>query len=112
MVGYASFMKHTYSINKFDGNEIAKCRLKVIKFFDQFGLKATKEAFNVGRSTVFLWKKKLKGWERKSFSFSSLLHQAKDPKKNGSGAKDFIGFIKNLRENNGRIGKEKIIKSF
>jgi putative transposase len=40
-------------------------RVKVIEFFDKHGAKVTKEAFGVGRSTVYRWKKTLKagrGW--------------------------------------------------
>ena len=34
-------------------------RLEVLKFFDKFGLEATKTAFHKGRSTIFSWKCKL-----------------------------------------------------
>jgi len=34
-------------------------RLEILKFFDEFGMEATKRAFNKSRSTIFLWKKKL-----------------------------------------------------
>ncbi|MEW6011883.1 MAG: integrase core domain-containing protein [Elusimicrobiota bacterium] len=34
-------------------------RVKIIDFFDKYGAKATKEAFGVSRSTVYLWKKTL-----------------------------------------------------
>lgn len=107
MVGYASFMKHLYSQTKFDGNETAKFRLKVIQFFDQFGVKATKEAFSVGRSTIFLWKKKLK---EENGSLLALLPSSTRPKTPRRMVVDqkILAFIKNLRENNGRIGKEKI----
>lgn len=50
----------TYSLTKYDSTEIAKFRLKVIKFHSEFGAKATLSAFLVKRSTLFLWKKKLK----------------------------------------------------
>jgi len=35
-------------------------RVRIIKFFDEFGAQATYQAFNKGRSTVYLWKQKLK----------------------------------------------------
>lgn len=59
-VGYASFMKHTYSLNKYSKDEVAQFRMKVIQFYDQYGAKATKAVFNIARSTVFVWKKILK----------------------------------------------------
>jgi len=39
--------------------EAIERRLEILKFFDEFGLEATRKAFKVGRSTIFLWKKKL-----------------------------------------------------
>ena len=35
-------------------------RLDTIKFFDDYGAEATRRAFGKGRSTIFLWKQKLK----------------------------------------------------
>jgi transposase InsO family protein len=107
MVGYASFMKHTYSLNKFNSNEIAKFRLRVIQFSDRYGANTTKEAFNVGRSTIFLWKRKLRDGKG---SLLSLIPQSTKPKRTRRMLIDpkTSAFIKNLRENNGRIGKEKI----
>jgi transposase InsO family protein len=35
-------------------------RLKIIDFFDEYGADATRKAFGKSRSTVYLWKKKLK----------------------------------------------------
>ena len=35
-------------------------RVEIIKFFEDYGAEATKRAFNKSRSTVYLWKKKLK----------------------------------------------------
>ena len=50
----------TYSLTKYDSTEIAKFRLKAIKFHSEFSAKATLSAFLLKRSTLFLWKKKLK----------------------------------------------------
>jgi len=107
VVGYASFMKHLYSINRFDGSEIAKFRLKVILFSQTYGVRAAQDAFGAGRSTLFLWKKNLR---EKGGDLSSLLPQSTRPKTPRRMMVDqkILSFIKNLRENNGRIGKEKI----
>ncbi len=35
-------------------------RLKIIQFFDDYGAKATKQAFGKSRSTIYLWKQKLR----------------------------------------------------
>lgn len=100
-------MKHTYSQNKFSSSQVAQFRLKVIKFFDSYGGQATKEAFDVARSTVCLWKKKLR---ESNGSLLSLIPKSTRPKRVRRMIvhPKILAFIKNLRENNGRIGKEKI----
>lgn len=40
--------------------ETIKKRIKIIEFFNEYGDDATKKAFGRGRSTIFLWKKKLR----------------------------------------------------
>lgn len=102
-----SQMYLNFFINKFASNEIAKFRLKAIQFFDQFGVKATREAFNVGRSTIFLWKKKLKEGNGSLLSLLPSSTRPKNQRRMVVEAKT-LAFIKNLRENNGMIGKEKI----
>ena len=53
-------MKYIYDI---DGNpkyNKIEDRLEIIKFFDEYGADATRKAFHKSRSTIFLWKHKLK----------------------------------------------------
>lgn len=106
-MGYASFMKHIYSQSKFSSSDIAKFRLEVITFYQRHGIAATREAFKVGRSTVFLWKKKLKD---SNGSLLSLLPTSTKPKtlRKMVVNKKILEFIHNLREHNLRIGKDKI----
>ena len=53
-------MKYIYDIEHNPRyNEIEK-RLQIIKFFDEFGASATRKAFHRSRSTIYLWKHKLK----------------------------------------------------
>ena len=40
--------------------KIIEERLRIIQFFDEFGAEATNKAFNKSRSTIYLWKQKLK----------------------------------------------------
>jgi putative transposase len=57
--GYHRFMNYIYNIsNHPKKNEIEK-RLEIIKFFDEFGEKATERAFLKKRSTIYLWKQKI-----------------------------------------------------
>lgn len=41
-------------------NNEAKRRLKILKFYDKYGLDATIEAFEVSRRTIYRWKAKQK----------------------------------------------------
>jgi len=58
--GYRRFMKHSSYKKDPSQQQIIEERLKIIRFFDEYGADATRKAFNKGRSTIFLWKQKLK----------------------------------------------------
>ena len=58
--GYSRFMRYTNDILYHSQKEAIEKRLEIIKFFDDYGAEATRRAFGKGRSTVFLWKQKLK----------------------------------------------------
>ena len=58
--GYNPFMKTVISLNSFNKSQTAQYRLKVIDYYQDFGLKATLSVFPVKRSSLFLWQKKLK----------------------------------------------------
>src|SRR3989344_8834716 len=47
------------SLQRFNTSEVASQRLKIIKFFDQYGEKATKEAFGADRKVVSRWRQRL-----------------------------------------------------
>ncbi|MEW6163418.1 MAG: hypothetical protein AB1606_08945 [Nitrospirota bacterium] len=49
-----------YSLRRFDRSEIAQQRMKIIKFYEQYGEKATKEAFGADRKVISRWRKRLK----------------------------------------------------
>lgn len=86
--------------------EIEK-RLKVLKFFDTYGSEATREAFGVSRSTVFLWKKKLKEAEGRITSLAPL---SRVPKRRRCRETDprIISFIRDYRTFHPGVGKETI----
>ena len=48
-----------------------KRRLKIINFFDKYVLAATREAFEVSRATIYLWKKRLKESDGRLSSLAS-----------------------------------------
>ena len=56
---YIHFMEYVADYLDNPQKEIIEQRLEILKFFDEFGMEATKRAFHKSRSTIFLWKKKL-----------------------------------------------------
>ena len=58
--GYSRFMQYINNIGNHAKRECIEKRLDIIKFFDEFGSDATRKAFYKSRSTIYLWKRKLK----------------------------------------------------
>jgi transposase InsO family protein len=58
--GYHRFMNYIYNISSHPKKQEIEKRLEIIKFFDEFGEDATNRAFGKKRSTIFLWKQKIK----------------------------------------------------
>lgn len=58
--GYHRLMNYIYNISNHPKRREIEKRLEIIKFFDEFGREATKQAFRKSRSTIFLWKQKIK----------------------------------------------------
>ena len=83
-------MNYIYNISSHPQRKVIEKRLEIIKFFDEFGEKATKIAFNKSRSVIYLWKQKIKNLggklsalapettRPKSFRESKVDHQIKD----------------------------------
>ena len=82
-------------------------RINVIEFFEQHGAKLTKEAYGVGRSTVYLWKKRLKEGRGE---LSSLVPYSRAPiKKRCRMVHPAIReFIIRYRQKHPRVGQEAI----
>lgn len=105
--GYRRCFNMLYSLRKFSQDEIAQERLKIIKFYDEFGEKASKEAFGVDRKLIYVWRKKMKTHRNK---LSCLIPDSTRPKtvrKMTTNSK-IVAFIKKTREKHPRLGKEKI----
>lgn len=58
--GYRRFTDMLYSLRKFNRSEATQQRMKMIKFYEQYGEKATKEAFGADRKVISRWRKRLK----------------------------------------------------
>ncbi len=85
----------------------AKYKVKVLVFWEKHGLEATMDAFPHKRSTLYLWKKKLK---ESGGRLESLNDKSKSPKNKRKRMVDpqIKDFIINLRINHPRTGKDKI----
>jgi putative transposase len=59
-LGYSRFMRRIGRIANDASSEETDSRLKIIEFFDDYGAEATKRAYGKSRSTLYLWKQKLK----------------------------------------------------
>jgi len=58
--GYSRFMKYIHDVFDHPERQSIEKRLELIKFFDEFGQEATRRAFGKSRSTIYLWKQKLR----------------------------------------------------
>lgn len=90
-------------------NEEAKRKVKILTFWQKYGTQATKEAYNVGQSTLYLWKDKLK---KSGGKIESLNNESKKPHTVNKRRVDYRieKEIIRLREKCYRYGKEKISK--
>ncbi|MFZ6016420.1 MAG: integrase core domain-containing protein [Nitrospirota bacterium] len=96
-----------YSLKRFSKSEVAQQRMKIIKFYEEYGEKATKEAFGADRKVISRWRKRLKEAEG---SLTGLIPHSTRPYKVrcSNVSPKIINFIKELRERHPRLGKEKI----
>jgi putative transposase len=92
--GYNRLMKYISNIAHLPGKDrvVILERLKVIEFFEEFGEKVTKRAFGKGRSTIFLWKHKVKssGGYLSALKPSSKAPRVHPKRKTSSIISDFI----------------------
>ena len=58
--GYSRVMKYLDDITSHPQRECIEKRVEIIKFFDDYGKEATRRAFGKSRSSIYLWKQKLK----------------------------------------------------
>lgn len=104
--GYRKYLNYSL-LKSHSQEEIISKRLKIIEFFDKYGSIPTKEAFGVSRSTVYLWKSKLK--ENKG-RLTALAPLSRTPKKKRTRQTNtlIIKFIKDYRNSHPGVSKETI----
>jgi len=105
--GYRRFMNITYDLTQYANHPEVSEKIKIVSFFEKYGLKTTKDAFSVGRSTVYLWKRKVKEGN------GSLLGLINQPSRPYNTRRMYVEpkiyeFIKSLREKYPRLGKDKV----
>lgn len=96
-----------YSLRKFDKNEIAQQRMKIINFYNQYGEKAVKEAFGADRFVISRWKKRLQKLGGRLISLVPYTTRPRTVRVPQTHVK-IVEFIKKQREDHPRIGKDKI----
>lgn len=95
------------SLRQFSKSEVAQQRMKIIKFYQQYGEKATKEAFGADRKVISRWQQRLKSSGGRLASlvpYSTRPHQTRQARTNPL----ILTFIKDQREKHDRLGKEKL----
>lgn len=99
--------KSIRSILSFEKSQMAETRLRIIEFHGKYGTKATVEAFEISKPTIYRWKKIFKDSRGR---LESLIPASRSPKRKRTMNTHFkiIEFIKSLREQYGHLGKEKI----
>ena len=96
-----------HSLKIYKRSEVAQQRMKIIKFYEEYGEKATKEAFGADRKVISRWKKRVKEGEG---NLTALIPCSTRPHRVrcSNVSQKVINFIKELREKHPGIGKEKI----
>lgn len=105
--GYYRYMRFKQYLKLISGNQIINEKLSVINFFDNWGSKATKEAYGISRSTIYDWKRR---YLLAKYNPESLLPKSKRPKTTRRSYIDplILEFIRKLRSETYRPGKSKI----
>jgi len=95
------------NLRKFGGNKVAAQRMKVIRFYERHGEKATIEAFGTDRKVINRWRKRLEKMEGKLIALVPLSTRPQRVRKSTIPL-EIIEFIKDLRQTHPRLGKERI----
>lgn len=94
-----------YSLKNLSESEVAKKRIKIIRFYEEYGEKATKEAFGADRRVISRWRKRMREKGEEGLNpYSTRPYKLRQMTTD----KEIIGYIRMLREKHPRIGKEKI----
>ena len=105
--GYARNAMNIEDITLHKDRNVIERRIKVLNFFDRYGAAATKEAFAVSRSTVYLWKQILR---TNNGRIGCLAPESRAPnsrrKRNTNPV--IADYIVKQREEHPKLGKDKL----
>ena len=106
-MGTKSGMKLFGEIYKFSQSKEGKYRLKIIEFFEQYGLPATKSAYGVSKATLYRWRKMYLDTQKNQLA---LIPGSRRPKHLRMMRTDrrIIEFIRQTRKEHYRLSKWKI----
>jgi hypothetical protein len=95
------------SLRKFDLSEVAQERLKIIKFYKQYGETASIQAFGADRKVFNRWRQRFTQSQRR---ISALVPKSTKPYHTRIPMTDLriVDWIRQEREAHPRIGKEKL----
>jgi putative transposase len=107
IVGYRRYMKFIYDLTDMERYPEVRERLRALTFWEEYGLKATLDAFEMSRATLFRWKEV---FLKSRKSPSSLINRSKKPHNTRRMYLDerIYLFLKSIREKYPRLGKDKI----
>ncbi len=85
----------------------AKWRVKVLNFFEKYGLRATEEAFGVKKSSIYKWRKLLRD---NGGRIEVLCDRSRAPRRRRKAGYDnrVVSFIRGIRDKYPGMGKTKI----
>lgn len=95
------------SLKRYSESGVAQKKMEIINFYDEFGEKATIQAFGADRKVISRWNRRLK--ENKG-RLASLVPYSTKPKRTRAVVYDakIVDFIRKEREEHPRLGKEKV----
>jgi len=95
------------SLRKFSKDEVAQQRHRIMAFYDKYGEQATKEAFGADRKVISRWRKKLR---QHGGALEGLVPESTRPNRSRTMtvATEILRFIRQIRQDHPRLGKEKI----
>jgi transposase InsO family protein len=104
---YWRWVRMLSSLRSFEHSEMAQRRLAIIEFYETFGEAATRRAFGADRKVISRWRQRLK---QSGGQLQALVPRSTRPHRVRRSVipSEVIAFIRQLREDHPRLGKDKI----